>query len=309
MVIGLSYPLTLDMTLGYANTPNLRIGYYDHGPPTGWRVILSHGFPYDPGAYDEVVPVLVEQGARVIIPYLRGFGPTTYTSDSVPRSGQQAALGMDIIELMDALEIHQATLGGFDWGGLASTVAAALYPDRVSGLVTLACYDLIDRKAQLSPFDPELEERLWYQHLFQSERGRQCLEQHRDELTEILWKQWSPTWLSGSVFGRTKKSFQNPDFVPTVISAYRFVLGSEDGAEQYQAAEDILAKSPDIVVLSITIDGRYDTLKPGGTGSQAHHFTGRHEHWISEIAGHALPYEDPEIFAKAILKVKFWSKD
>jgi pimeloyl-ACP methyl ester carboxylesterase len=286
-----------------ARTDLLEIAYHETGPSEGWPVVLSHGFPYDVHAYDEVAPLLAAAGARVIVPYLRGFGPTRFLSADTLRSGQQAALGSDVIGLLDALNIDAAILAGFDWGGLASCVAAALWPDRVAGLVSYAGYDVIDIARQGHAFPPSLEHAMWYQHLFQIERGRECLREHRRDLCRMLWRQWSPHWqFDEATFERTAASFDNPDFVAVVIHSYRFDFGREPGDPKLEPLEKRLAQKPTITVPAVTLDGTSDPLKPGGTASHSRMFAGRHEHRVIE-GGHALPHEAPAAFADAVLAV------
>jgi pimeloyl-ACP methyl ester carboxylesterase len=284
-------------------TETLRIAYVEYGPVDGWPVILSHGFPYDIHAFDEVAPVLVGAGARVVAPYTRGFGPTRFVSDSIMRSGQQAARGRDIIQLADALGLKRPILAGFDWGGNASCVAAALWPERIGGLVSYAGYDIIDVGAGLHPVTPSLERVCWYQHLFQTERGRACLAEHRRDLCRLLWEEWSPGWdFDQATFDRTAASFDNPDFVDVVIHCYRHVFGTEAGDPALQPFEDQLTQKPAITVPAVTIDGARDPLKPGGTASHAHMFKASHEHRVID-AGHNLPQQEPRAFADAVLKV------
>ena len=286
-----------------ARTDLLEIAYCETGPSEGWPVVLSHGFPYDVHAYDEVAPLLAAAGARVIVPYLRGFGPTRFLSAETLRSGQQAALGRDLIGLLDALDIRAAILGGFDWGGLASCVATALWPDRVAGLVSYAGYDVIDVARLGHAFPPSLESAMWYQHLFQSERGHECLRDYKRDLCRLLWRQWSPDWqFSDATFERTAASFDNPDFVDVVIHSYRFHFGREPGDPTLEALEKRLSEKPKITVPALTLDGTSDPLKPGGTAAHAKMFVGWHEHRAIE-AGRALPYEAPGAFADAVLTV------
>ncbi|KAI1748719.1 Alpha/Beta hydrolase protein [Xylaria castorea] len=290
-------------------TPILEIAYYEHGTREGWPVVLAHGFPYDVHAYDEVIPHLASGGARIIVPYARGYGATRFLSADAMRTGQQAALASDIVALLDALGIRQATLAGFDWGGLASCVAAALWPERVSALVSYAGYDVADVAAQREPAPASLECVMWYQHLFQSERGRKCLAQDRKALCRILWEQWSPTWeFTDETFERTAEAFENPDFVDVVIHAYRFVHGKEAGDPTLDHLEEKLATKPKITVPCITLDGTQDPLKPGGSASHAEMFVGRHERRVFEV-GHAFPAESPEAFAQAIIDVHNWKRD
>ena len=285
----------------------LNVAYLDDGPASGWPVVLVHGFPYDVHAFDEVVPMLTDQGARVIRPYLRGHGPTRFRSAETVRSGQQAALGSDLLALLDALNLDQAVLGGYDWGGLSSCVVSALWPHRVTGLVTLGGYDIIDIRAQRFPQTPAVEYAVWYQHLFQTERGRAVLAGSRADLCRMLWQQWSPNWsIDDDTFQRTVSSFDNPDFVDVVVHHYRHALSNAAGDPAYQKLEDRLAQRPPITVPTVTLDGASDTLKPGGTAEHAAMFTRRHEHRVVD-AGHALPYEAPDAFGDAILTVHHWT--
>jgi pimeloyl-ACP methyl ester carboxylesterase len=296
-------------TLKTVQTKLLEIAFLEEGPTTGWPVILAHGFPYDVRAYDEVAPHLAKAGARVITPYLRGFGPTRFLSRDTMRSGQQAALGRDLIDLLDALCIGRAILAGYDWGGLSSCVASALWPERVTGLVSYAGYDVIDVARLEHAFEPALEQVLWYHHLFQLERGRECLTQHRRALCRILWEQWSPGWLfDDAMFERTASSFDNPDFVDVVIHCYRFCFGLTAGDPALAAFETRLAERPKITAPAITLDGLRDPLKPGGTANHAAMFTGRHEHRVVDC-GHNLPWEAPEDFADAVLTIREWTAD
>jgi pimeloyl-ACP methyl ester carboxylesterase len=288
------------------NTRTLRFAYVEVGPADGWPVILSHGFPYDVHAFDEVAPILARAGARVIMPYTRGFGPTRFLSSAAARSGQQVARGLDIIELAEALGLNRPILGGFDWGGNASCTAAALWPDRIGGLVSYAGYDIIDVSGQRHPVSPSMERVCWYQHLFQSERGRECLTKHRRELCHLLWQEWSPDWdFDDATFNRSASSFDNPDFVDVVIHTYRWTFGLGAGNPDLQGLENQLAGKPLITVPALTIDGVNDPLKPGGTAHHASLFAARHEHRVL-AAGHNVPQEKPEQFADAILQVRAW---
>lgn len=284
-------------------TESLVVGYFEYGPATGWPVILSHGFPYDVHAYDVVAERLVEAGARVLTPYTRGFGGTRFLSDRTMRSGQQAARGLDIIQFANALALDRPILGGFDWGGNASCVAAALWPDRVGGLVSYAGYDIIDTSEQGRAAIPSLERTCWYQHLFQSERGRECLTKYRRELCRLLWKEWSPGWAhDDNAFELSASAFDNPDFVDVVIHWYRCMLGTEHGDPALQPLEDRLSEKPVIDVPTVTIDGTKDPLKPGGTAEHARFFGGWHRH-LTVDSGHYLPAEKPEVFADAVIEV------
>lgn len=298
--------VTDEQLMKVVETNTLRIAYVEYGQANGWPVILSHGFPYDVHAFDEVAPILAEAGARVIVPYTRGFGPTRFISPDAMRNGQQAARGQDIVQLSEALGLVRPILAGFDWGGNASCVAAALWPDKVAGLVSYAGYDVIDVAEQKHTFTPSLERVCWYQHLFQSERGRECLAKHRYEIGRMLWSEWSPGWqFDETLYARTAAAFENPDFVDVVIHAYRCMHGSEAGDPALRPFEDLLARKPRIKVPTITIDGTKDPLKPGGTSDHSGLFVGQHEH-ITVDAGHNVPQEMPGVFADAIMKVHAW---
>lgn len=292
----------------FVQTPTLRVAYLEDGAAGGWPVILSHGFPYDAHSFDEVVPILVEAGAHVIRPYCRGFGPTRFLLESAMRNGQQAARALDILHVAERLRLERPILGGFDWGGNASCVAAALWPDRVGGLVSYAGYDVIDVVGQREPLKPHLERICWYQHLFQSERGRDCLRENRREIALMLWREWSPNWrFDQSRFERSAEAFDNPDFVDVVIHCYRWSFGLADGEPALEHHEKTLALRPSITIPSVTIDGTKDPLKPGGTADHAAAFVGHHEH-VSVKCGHNLPGEAPKTFAEAVLKVAAWGR-
>jgi pimeloyl-ACP methyl ester carboxylesterase len=287
-------------------TDTLQIAYVEHGPTNGWSVILSHGFPYDVHAFDEVASILAREGARVIAPYTRGFGSTRFVSEVAMRSGQQAARGRDIVQLADALGLGRPILGGFDWGGNASCVAAALWPERIGGLVSYAGYDVIDVGRQRHPVAPSLERVFWYQHLFQTERGRECLTEHGRELCRMLWSEWSPGWqFDEATFTRSAVAFENPDFVDVVIHCYRHSFGLAAGDPVYDELEECLSRRPKIAVSAVTLDGASDPLKPGGTADHANMFTARHEHRVID-AGHNLPQQEPQSFADAVIKVRDW---
>src|SRR5262245_35179319 len=208
----------------------LEIAYEDSGPEAGTPVILAHGFPYDPRAFDEVVPRLVAAGFRTIVPYLRGYGPTRFLSADTPRSGQQGALGQDLLDLLDALALPSAMLAGYDWGGRAACIVAALWPARVRGLVTCGGYNIQDVAGAAAPQPPEQEHRLWYQYYFHTERGRAGLAANRRALARLLWRLWSPNWeFDDATFERSAASFDNPDFVEVVIHSYRVRFGYAPG--------------------------------------------------------------------------------
>ncbi|WP_410672276.1 alpha/beta fold hydrolase [Amycolatopsis sp. cmx-4-68] len=284
-----------------ARTSTLDIAYEQAGRPGGTPVILLHGFPYDVRAFDEVAPSLVAQDAYVLAPFLRGFGATSFREESTLRSGQQAALGHDLVEFMDALDIGSAVLAGYDWGGRAACVTAALHPERVSGLVTVDGYNVQDIAAADEPTRPEWEQTFWYQFYFLSERGRRGLERNREELCSLLWRTWSPTWRqSGEAFPASAPSLHNPDFVDVVIHSYRHRYGLVEGDPRYQPTEDLLAEQPPITVPTVMLEtGADGLLGPSSSGDRAH-FTGPYEHRLLEGIGHNPPQEAPEEFADAV---------
>jgi pimeloyl-ACP methyl ester carboxylesterase len=282
----------------FVNAGVLKVAYEEHG--AGQPVVLLHGFPYDAHAFDEVAPLLT--GMRVIVPYLRGYGPTEYLSRQTMRSGQQGALAADLLALLDALRIEKALLGGYDWGGRAACIVAALKPKRCAGLVTVNGYNIHDIPNALQPSLPENEYRYWYQWYFQTERGRAGLAKHRAELCKKLWQLWSPKWkFSDETYARTAASFDNPDFVDTVIHSYRARYGLADNDPAYEDWEEQLTKKPSITVPTIHLDGTADgVLFLGGTSGQKSLFTGRYEYRTVEDAGHNIPQEKPQAFADAV---------
>ncbi len=286
-------------------TPVLDVAYEHSGPAQGLPVVLLHGYPYDVRAFDDVVPVLNDAGLRTIVPYLRGYGGTRFLSPDTPRSGEQAALGQDLLELLDALNIAQAGLAGFDWGSRAACVVAALWPQRVRGLVSATAYQIQDIANSGKPADPEQERRFWYQYYFQTKRGRNGLAANRAELGRLLWKLWSPTWpFDAAVFQRTAASFENPDFVDVVIHSYRHRMGNAPGDPRYAAIESQLARLPKISVPAIAVHGAVDDVNPvQNTQGHQRYFTGAYERRVFENIGHNPPQEAPLAFADAILDV------
>lgn len=283
-------------------TETLDIACDVSGPELGTPVVLLHGFPYSVASYTDVAQQLAARGCRVIVPELRGHGATRFRTASAPRSGQQAAIGVDVVEMLDALGIDSAVLAGFDWGGRAACVAAALWPQRVTGLVAVNGYLIQNIAAAASPVAPAIEAGLWYQYYFQTPRGMAGLKAHRRELTRTLWRHNSPTWsFSEDTLARHAEAFDNPDYVDVVIHSYRHRLGGAAGYPQYAAIERRLAASPSIIVPSITLDGDADGVVPATDGA-AHstHFSGPRSHRVVPGAGHNLPEEAPDAFADAV---------
>lgn len=286
---------------------DLTIAYHDAGPSHGLPVILLHGFPYDIRGYDAVIPKLTDRGLRCIVPFLRGYGPTRFRSPDGFRSGQQAALGADLLALMDGLNLEKALLGGYDWGGRAACIVAALWPERVTGLVSAGTGYNIQNIAQAGvPAAPESELRYWYQYYFHSERGRAGLESNRAAFCRLLWRLWSPTWaFDKEIFERTAPSFDNPDFVAVVIHSYRHRFGLVPGDPALDGLEAKLSAQPDIPVPTVVLRGADDGVEPlpPRDDRDAKHFQGRYRRLVLPGIGHNVPQEAPDAFAEAILSL------
>jgi len=284
-------------------TPVLDLAYEAHGPKDGEAVVLLHGFPYDPRCFDEVAPVLGRAGYRVIVPYLRGYGPTRFLSAETPRSGQQAALARDLADLMDALAIPSAALMGYDWGGRAACIVAALWPERARCLVTGEGYNIQNIPRSSVPAPPAVEHRLWYQYYFHTARGRAGLEAHRAGLAKLLWQLWSPSWaFDDETFGRTAPSFDNPDFVDVVIHSYRHRYGYAEGDPALDAIEQALVAQPVIAVPAISLCGADDGVAgPPSEAGDAAKFGGRFEQRVLPGVGHNIPQEAPAETVRALL--------
>jgi pimeloyl-ACP methyl ester carboxylesterase len=291
--------------LRHIHTDVLDIAYEESGPAGGPAVFLMHGWPYDVRDYDAVVPLLTAAGCRVIVPYLRGFGPTRFLSADTPRSGQQAALGHDLKQLMDALGIERAVLAGYDWGGRGACVVAALWPERVRGLVTGNGYNIQDIAHANAPADPEQEHRYWYQYYFHTERGRAGLEQNSRDFIRLLWRLWSPNWaFDDARFAASAASWDNPDFDVVTIQSYRHRYGNAPGDPALEEIERQLAAQPAIGVPTIALQGAVDGVQPPTAfAGQDRRFTGRFERRVLPGIGHNPPQEAPREFADAVLEL------
>ena len=283
-------------------TKLLEIAYLECGPADGAPVILLHGWPSDPHDWDGVAPPLAEAGCRVLVPWLRGYGPTRFLDPATPRSGQQAALGADVRDFMDALGIPQATLAGYDWGGRAACVTAALWPERVRGLVSITGYNIQNIAASGRPASAAAEHRHWYQWYFHTERGRAGLTQNRRDIARLLWQLWSPNWrFDDATFETTAQSFDNPDFVAVTIQSYRHRYAAASGDPAYDALEQQLAAQPKITVPTIVLHGAADGVgPPENSEHQARHFAAHYERHVVPVAGHFLSRETPDAVAPAI---------
>jgi len=286
-------------------TPVLEIAYEEAG--AGFPVILLHGFPDDVRAWDEVAPPLVKAGYRVLVPYLRGYGPTRFRDAAAPRMAEQAAIGQDLVDFASALNLPRFALAGYDWGGRAACIAAALHPDRVRAAVLIGGYSIQNTVAPQPPGPPAAERALWYQYYFNTERGRAGLAANRRSLCRLLWETWSPGWnFSDETFNRTAASFDNPDFVDVVIHSYRHRIGNAPGEPRFQAIEQELARRPKIEAPTIVMYGANDGIaRPSAESSPGERasFPSLVAHRVIAGAGHFLPREKPEAVSSAILEL------
>lgn len=282
-------------------TSRLSIAYEEHGPPDGRPAILLHGFPYSPRAYDAVAPALAERGHRVIVPYLRGFGQTRFLDAHALRSGEQAALGTDLIELITTLGLDRPVVAGYDWGGRAACVAAALRPDLVRGLVSGGGYNLFGPPVT-DPLPPEFEHVLWYQYYLHTERGRAMLETNRRGFCRLLWQLWSPGWqFSEATFAQSAEALDCPDFVEVVLHSYRHRAGLAAGDPTLAViAEQLERTHPPITVPAIALYGEPNALS-GTAKPDRSQFRSRWDCRILPGIGHNLPQEAPQVFAQAVL--------
>jgi len=283
-------------------TPTLDIAYEEHGPADGEPVILLHGFPYDPRCFDEVAPPLAADGRHVLVPYLRGYGSTRFLSAETPRSGEQAALGHDLLQFMDALGIGRATLMGYDWGGRAACVVAALWPERARALVSCTGYNIQDIATSAKPASAAQEHRLWYQYYFNTARGVAGLTGNRRDICRLLWKLWSPNWaFDETTFEASARSFDNPDFVAVVIQSYRHRYDHAPGDPALIGIEARLQAQPTIAVPTINLHGDADGVGPvARTDHSAPKFTGPYERRLIPKVGHNVPQEAPGATVVAI---------
>jgi pimeloyl-ACP methyl ester carboxylesterase len=268
-------------------------------------VVLLHGWPYDIYSYVEVAPILAAAGYRVIVPYLRGYGTTRFLSSETFRNGQQSAVALDTINLMDALKIQRAIIGGFDWGGRSADIMAALWPERCKALVSVSGYLIPSQKANKAPLPPKAELQWWYQYYFATERGRQGYDKYRRDFSKLIWQIASPKWdFDDATFDRTAASFDNPDHVAIVIHNYRWRLGLADGEPKYDKFEERLAQGSAINVPTITLEGDANGAPHADPASYAGKFSGKYQNRIIKGGiGHNLPQEAPKDFAQAVIDV------
>ena len=283
----------------------LNVGYAEAGPANGAPVLLLHGWPYDIYSFVDVAPLLASAGYRVIVPYLRGYGSTRFTSTDTFRNGQQSAVALDMIALMDALKIQKVSLAGFDWGARTVNIIAALWPERCKSMVSVSGYLVGTPEANKSPLPPQAEFEWWYQYYFATERGRIGYEKYRRDFNKLIWQLASPRWkFDDATFYRTAASFDNPDHVAIVIHNYRWRLGLADGERRYDDMDKQLAKGPVISVPTITLEGDANGAPHADPSAYAKRFSGRYEHRVVKGGvGHNLPQEAPQAFAQAVIDV------
>lgn len=284
----------------------LSVGYVEAGPSDGPAAVLLHGWPYDVHSFAEVTPILASAGFHVVVPYLRGHGTTRFLSEHTMRNGEQAALAVDVVALMDALNIDRAIIGGFDWGGRAADIVAVLWPERCAGLVSVSGYLIGSQQAGKLPLPPEAEQQWWYQYYFATERGRAGYGKYRREFAKLIWRTASPSWkFDDATFDRTAASFDNPDHVEIVIHNYRWRLAVAEGEAAYDELEQRLASAPQIGVPTISLEGDANGAPHPDPASYANKFSGPYSHrTISGGIGHNLPQEAPQAFADAVIEVQ-----
>ncbi len=283
----------------------LNVGYAEAGPANGRPVILLHGWPYDIHSYVDVVPLLASAGYRVIVPYLRGYGMTSFLSSETFRNGQPSAIALDIIALMDALKIQKAILAGFDWGARTADIIAALWPERCKALVSVSGYLIGSQESGKMPLPPKAELQWWYQYYFATERGRAGYDEYRHDFAKLIWQIASPKWnFDNATFDRSAAAFNNADHVSIVIHNYCWRLGLAEGEPKYDDLEKRLAEAPVITVPTITLEGDANGAPHPDPSSYARKFSGKYSHrTIKGGVGHNLPQEAPQAFAKAIVEV------
>lgn len=287
------------------NAGELSVGYAEAGPSDGPAVMLLHGWPYDIHSYADVAPLLASAGYKVIVPYLRGYGATRFLSSDTARNGQQSVFAVDVIALMDALRIEKALFGGFDWGARTANIVAALWPERVKGLVSVSGYLIGSQEANKAPLPPKAELAWWYQFYFASERGRAGYEKYRNDFARLIWQTASPRWnFDDATFQRSAAAFDNPDHVSIVVHNYRWRLGAAEGESKYDDFEQRLKKGPAIAVPTITLEGDANGAPHPDAAAYAKKFTGKYAHRVIRGGtGHNLPQEAPREFAQAMMDV------
>jgi pimeloyl-ACP methyl ester carboxylesterase len=283
-------------------TPTLEIAYLETGPRDGAPVVLLHGWPSDVHDWDDAAQLLSDSGLRLLSPWLRGFGPTRFLASTTRRSGQQGAIASDLRDFMNALSLQRVFLAGYDWGGRAACIVAALWPERVLGLVSVTGYNIQNIPRANLPDDTPHEHRYWYQWYFQTQRGHDGLARNRREIARFLWHAWSPNWqFDDATFDATATSFDNADFVEVSIHSYRHRYGNATGDPAFDDIEDKLARQPPIAVPAIVLHGACDGVThPNDSLHAEQHFSNHYERRLIPVAGHFLSRERADEVVKAI---------
>ena len=290
----------------FVQTPMLNIGYEEHGDASGFPIILLHGFPYDIRSFDGVIAPLVEAGHRVIVPYLRGYGSTSFLDPDAPRLAEQAAIGQDVVDLATALGINRMALAGFDWGLRAGCITSILHPEMVAGFVAIGGYSVQDTVQKEQPAPAFREARMWYQWYFNTEQGRVGLEENRRDIIRHLWETWAPTWdYTDEAFNLSAPSFDNPDFVDIVLHSYRHRHMNAPGEDRFIEVELNLAEGPPVTVPSIVLRGADSGLGAPSQDPSAdeRNFTQLVARRIVSGAGHDLPVQRPDAVSAALLEL------
>jgi pimeloyl-ACP methyl ester carboxylesterase len=287
----------------------LNVGYAEAGPADGRPVILLHGWPYDIYSFVDVTPLLAAKGYRVIVPFLRGYGTTSFLSSATMRNAQQSAVGLDIIALMDALKIQKATVAGFDWGARTADVMAVLWPERCQAIVSVSGYLISSPAGNQTPLPPQGASAFWYQYYFATELGKAGYAKYLHEFNKLIWHQASPKWnFTDAAYDRTAAAFNNPDHVDIVMHDYRWRLGLADGERKYDALEKQLAALPVVTVPAITMEGDSNGAAHPPSTAYSDKFAGKYDYrLITGGVGHNLPQEAPQAFAQAVIDVSGWA--
>ncbi len=290
----------------------LEIGYHESGPADGFPVLLLHGFPDDAHAYDGVAPLLAKAGYRALAIYLRGFGPTRFLDPAAARTAQQSAIAQDVVDFADALMVRRFAVSGYDWGGRASCITAALHPDRVRAAVLCGGYSIQNTIAPGPPASPQSVRNSWYQWYFNTEAGREGLAKNRKALCRYMWQEWSPTWrFSDAMYDQTAASFENPDFVDCVLHSYRHRNFNAPSEPRFLELEKRLATRPKVEVPTIVLHGGDDGFgkpAPDTTPAERAQFTRLVARRVVAGAGHFVPHEAPAAVAEALIEVLTASK-
>ena len=289
----------------FVQTPVLNIGYGDHGDASGFPIILLHGFPYDVRSWDGAPP-LVTAGYRVLVPYLRGYGPTSFLDPDSPRMSEQAAIAEDVVDFAEALGVGQFAAAGFDWGNRAACIAAILHPNIVKACVAIGGYPVQNTITKEQPASASDEAKRWYQWYFNADQGRVGLEENRRDIIRHLWETWSPGWkYTDEAFDRSAPSFDNPDFVEITLHSYRHRHMNAPGEERFIEVERKLAEAPPVAVTSIVsrgTDSGFGVPSQDPSGDQQN-FSELVARRIVEGAGHDLPTQRPDAVSDALLEL------